>query len=112
MCECVPVLKDACLCATTCAFGCGGTLKDPSLSSLRCVNKQSVLLIFSRACPAAAPALLVVTAEPWQLKSVGIVLPADAVCSMWVRVRVCFLPSAAVGGKKKKSSIADLCQRR
>lgn len=86
------------------------TLKDPSLS-LRCVNKQSVLLIFSRACPAAAaPALLVVTAEPWQFKSVGIVLPADAVCSMWVCVRVCvcFLPSAAVG--KKKIAVSLICE--
>lgn len=68
-------------------------MKDLSLS-LCCVNEQSVLLIFSQAYPALAPALPVVTGKPWQFKSVDIVL---AVGSAYVEdVSVCFLPSAAI----------------
>ena len=86
VCMCVSVCARACVCVSdegclfacqlvhfwTCARKCE-TLKDPSLSS-RCVNEQSVLLIFSQAYPAPAPALPVVTGKPWQFKSVDIVL--------------------------------------
>ena len=70
-----------------------GTLKDLSLS-LCCVNEQSVLLIFSQAYPALAPAPPVVTGKPWRFKSVDIVL---AVGSAYAEdVSLCFLPSAAI----------------
>ncbi len=62
--------------------------------SLCCVNEQSVLLIFSQAYPALAPALPVVTGKPGQFKSVDIVL---AVGSAYAEdTSLCFLPSAAI----------------
>lgn len=62
--------------------------------SLRCVNEQSVLLIFSQAYPALAPALPVVTGKPWQFKSVDIVLAVESACAE--DISLCFLPSAAI----------------
>lgn len=68
-------------------------MKDLSLS-LRCVNEQSVLLIFSQAYPALAPALPVVTGKPWQFKSVDIVLAVESAYAE--DISLCFLPSAAI----------------
>lgn len=96
LCVCVCLSRGACLCAGRCILDvCAcerGTLKDLSLS-LRCVNEQSVLLIFSRAYPALAAALPVVTAKPRLFKSVDIVL---AVGSAYAEdTSLCFLPSTA-----------------